>query len=108
MTRQETARPCAGCGKPLSPEGLFLMRVEFIACPDPVDLPAPDPARDGLEIVNLLREIESRTEEELSDSVYSRDEYRVCAACRATLRARALLPARLPDELLDKLEETFR
>lgn len=84
------------------------MRVEFIACPDPVDLPAPDPYRDGLAIVNLLREIEARTEEELSDSVYSKDEYRVCGGCRAVLRAHALLPARLPGELLDRLEGSTR
>lgn len=75
---------CARCGE--AGPGSNLLRVEVLASPGPVEIPAEDLSRDpSAEIAALLGQIESMSEAALEDSVAYLRERPLCHPCKRTL-----------------------
>ena len=79
MGHPSPARKCARCGEAIPRERTaYLVSITLVA---DFDGTLPDPAGEA-ERSRLMREIESRSREELEKDVYERQSYFLCRNCR--------------------------
>ena len=92
---------CASCGRPLSPGGFFVVRVDVFADPSPEPITtaalhaAGGAAGHAATVAGLLQQMATMSDAELQDAVARRFEYAVCPACQKLILANPLgLPRR--------------
>jgi hypothetical protein len=86
---------CHNCGREIvKPSSSFVLRVELLASPAPIELTADDLLTDPRqELEELIEEMETLDTQEATDEVYEAYSFELCRACRD--RIHALLQSRV-------------
>lgn len=85
-------RRCDLCGKPLSPEGHYQVRIDVTADPAlPATTSAQLAATDfDREMARLMQQMKDMTAEQLQDQVHRRFDFAICPACQPGFLANPL------------------
>jgi len=86
---------CHNCGREIAkPGSFFVLRVELLASPGPIELTADDLVMDPRqELEQLIEEMETLDAQEATDEVYEAYSFKLCRTCRD--RIHALLQSRV-------------
>lgn len=83
---------CALCGRPIPPGTGYVVRIDVFADPEmpPMTAEAIAAADVNATLVEVMREMEGMTADDLQDGVHRRFEYRLCPACHRKYLANPL------------------
>ena len=75
---------CDRCGQPMDKGQLrYMAKIQVFAAYDPLEISFDDLTKDTkAEIRKLLKQMEGKTEEELTREVYAAFEFDLCPACQ--------------------------
>ena len=83
---------CELCGRVIPPQADYLVRIDVIASPEMPELSSEDLEEADLEraMEELIEELKHFTEEELTEQVFKRFEFRICRPCQIRFLANPL------------------